>query len=45
MLLGPTSKKERKTGRESVAEMRVQKIFLMKMEVCDFHLKMKDLKY
>lgn len=27
MLLGPNSKKERETGRESVVEMRVQKIF------------------
>lgn len=27
MLLGPNSKNERKTGRESVVDMRAQKIF------------------
>lgn len=37
MLLGSNSKKEKKTRRESVVEMRIQKIFLMKMGVYYFH--------
>lgn len=34
---GPAGKRKKKTGRESVVEMRVQKRFLMKMGVYNFH--------